>query len=73
MSDQSISVIECLIKERQEEMDHFNPDTTIIADNIPYQEDEDLTKKVETMIHRDLALPVKVIRTMRLKKHTQTD
>ncbi len=44
-------------KERQEEMDHFNPDTTIIADNIPYQEDEDLTKKVETMIHRDLALP----------------
>ena len=54
-------------KEKLEEEDRFNPDTTIIADNVPFEEGEDLATKMQNMIRRNLALPVKVVRTMRMK------
>ena len=34
----------------------FDPETTIIADNMTYEEDEDLNEKAESMIRQGLAL-----------------
>ena len=45
----------------------FEPDTTVIADNLPFEDNEDLDSKVQTMIRRDLAINVPVVRTTRLR------
>ena len=45
----------------------FEPETTVVAINLPFQEDEDLDEKVDSMIHRDMALSVPILRTTRLK------
>ena len=54
------------LETHMEEADMFNPDTTVIAENMPYEESENLDEKVNTMIRRDLGLRVTVLRTKRL-------
>ena len=44
----------------------FDPETTIVAENLAFEEDEDLDGKVENMIRKDLAINVPVVRTQRL-------
>ena len=53
--------------QKMEEAATFDPDTTIVADNLPWEENEDLEAKVEVMIRRDLAVNVPIVRTTRLK------
>ena len=55
-----------ILRTKAEEASLYDPENTIVADNLAYEENEDLHRKVETMIRRDLALNIPVTRVLRL-------
>ena len=72
---QDIETFVTAAKDDKEKSTVFDPDTTIIADNLPFDDDEDLDKKAQDMIRKDLALNIRVVRTTRLNprppRHTR--
>lgn len=56
------------VQEIQEKEAEFNPDTTIVAINVPHEEDENLIEKVTRMIRRDLSINAPIVRVARLKE-----
>ena len=46
----------------------FDPENTIVAENMPFEADENLMQKVTDMIRRDLAINVPIVNVMRLKE-----
>ena len=55
------------IADQQEQASVWDPDTTIVAENFPFEEEEELNTKVVDMIRKDLSVNVPVVRTTRLK------
>jgi hypothetical protein len=59
-------ITQVLVSEK-EKASVYDPDTTIVAINMPYEQGENLEEKVGTMIHQDMALNVPIVRTTRLQ------
>ena len=54
-------------KEEKEQAGIFDCDTTIIADNLAFEPDENLDAKAQELIRRDLSLDIRVVRTTRMR------
>ena len=57
---------------KQEEIEKFDYDTTVIISNLPYEPTEDLTNKVDRLVREGLRLhDIEIVRVLRLNSHTQ--
>ena len=52
--------------DEKEEANIFDPMTTVVAENMPFEDGEDLASKVSNMLRRDMSVHVPVLRTTRL-------
>lgn len=57
-----------VLEQESEEKDRFNPEKTVVVINLPYEDDEDIRDKAETLIRQGLrCVDVPVVRVMRLE------
>ena len=56
------------IEQSQHKAEEFHCDTTIVAENVPFEEGENLIKKMSDLVRRDLAVHVPIVQVLRMKE-----